>query len=513
MSSQSKSKKIAINTAVLYLRMFAILIINLFAVRLVLRALGAEDYGIYNVVAGIVAIVGFVRTSMAAATQRFYSYAIGENDENRQREVFTASFRIFLLFSVIAILIAEVVGLWLINNKLIIPVDRLLAAKWVFHFSIISFVATIMCTPFSAAIIAKENMGVYAAISFGECLLKFLSAVVLYYITVDKLFVYGFAIMLSHVLTVAVYITVAMRKYSSMCSFISINDTDIYKSIVSFSGWSLFGAAAGVLINQGNTLLVNIFFGPIVNAARAIALQISSSLIMFSGSFTTALRPPIVKSYAEGNDIYLNKLFGFGNKFIYYAMLIVSLPLFFEMETVLSIWLKEYDLDTVLFSRLIIIYTIIMVLHYPITAIIQATGAIKKYYLFTELFTILCMPATYIAYKLGATAYATFVIMCIAILCSHITRLIVLKKQYPSFDVTAYLKEFVLRAIIITAGASVMAFLLDKFMEPSLYRLIISIIISICLIGFFVYTMALDKNEKEMIVDFVRSFINKSKKQ
>ena len=232
---------------------------------------------------------------------------------------------------------------------------------------------------------------------------------------------------------------------------------------------------------------------------------------MFSGSFTTALRPPIVKSYAENNENYVNKLFGFGNKFIYYAMLMACIPLFFEMETVLSVWLNEYDVNTVLFSRLIIIYTILMVLHDPITTIVQASGQIKKYYLLTESFTILCMPITYMVYKFGAPAYATFVVMCVAIACSHIMRLYVLKKQYHLFDVYAYVMRFVIPALIITALIICLVLLIDCILLRSLFRLLLTIFVSIVSISGLVYTIALNKAERLMIADFFHSFIIKTK--
>lgn len=512
MVSQNRSQKIAVNTAVLYLRMFAILVINLIAVRLVLRSLGATDYGIYNVVAGIIAIVGFIGTAMASSTQRFYSYYIGQDDGKKQKEVYTASFVIFLVFSIVALLITEVAGLWLINNKLVIPANRIIAAKWVFHFSVLSFISTIMAIPFSAAIIANENMKAYAAITFGECLLKFFSALLLYLVTVDKLIVYGFAIMITSIIVLSASIIFATHKYKRICSFVRTSDKGLYKSLISFSGWSLFGSAAGVLINQGNTLLVNIFFGPIVNAARAIALQISNALVVFSGSFTTALRPPIVKSYAENNDDYVNKLFSFGNKFIYYAMLMVCVPLFFEMETVLTIWIKDYDTNTIVFSRLIIIYTLVMVLHDPITTIIQASGRINIYYLFSESFTILCMPATYIAYKLGASAYATFVIMCIAIVCSHVTRLFILKKQFPSFSFHLYVKGFVVPAFFITTIIVILSLVLCYCLQASFLRLLLSIILSVGGICSLAYYLALSASEKGIIREFFSSFAHKFKK-
>lgn len=512
MESLGRSKKIAINTAVLYLRMFAILVINLIAVRLVLRAVGAEDYGIYNVVAGIIAFVGFVGTSIASSTQRFYSYAIGEKDDKKQREVFTASFIIFFSFSLIAFIITEIIGIWLIDTKLVIPLERLEAAKWVFHFSVMSFIATILSIPFSSAIIANENMGTYAAITFSECLLKFISAILLYYIVGDKLFFYGLFILLAHLLVFVAYFLVAKKEYKTICSFVRIKDYTIFKRLVSFSGWSLFGSAAGVLINQGNTILVNMFFGPVVNAARAIALQISNALIMFSSSFTTAIRPPIIKSYAAKNDDYVNKLFSFGNKFIYYAMLMVCIPLFFEMETVLTLWIKDYDADTVIFSRLIIIYTMIMVLHDPITTIIQASGQIKNYYLFTESFTILCMPITYIVYRLGFPALTTFIVMCIAISCSHIARLLVLKKQYPAFSIRNYISSFVVPALMITMVMSVISYFVCWFIEPSYLRMFSIIVVCVLCTATMVFFFALNKSEREMLKELYNSVFHRTKK-
>lgn len=491
--------------------MFAILLINLVSVRFVYRSLGAEDYGIYNVVAGVVAIVGFVGTAMASSTQRFYSYAIGENDEQRQKEIFSASLIIFAAFSLFSIIISEGIGLWLINTKLVIPIERLCIAKWVFHFSVFSFALSLFSIPYSAAIIANENIGIYAAITFGECFLKFISALLLCFTHYDKLLLYGLALLIVQILIFLAYKIYATYHHKEMCCFIRLKDRSVFKSLITFSGWSLFGSAAGVLINQGNTFLVNIFFGPVINAARSISLQICNALVMFSSSFTTALRPPIVKNYAEENYNYVNKLFSFGNKFIFYAMLLVCVPLFFEIETVLKLWIQDFVPETVLFSKLIIIYSIIMVLHDPITTIIQASGTIKVYYIVTESFTILCMPMTFIAYRLGAPAFATFLIMCLAITCSHIARLVVLKRQYPSFNVHNYIFDFFLPALAIASALSVIVFLFCSFVHQSIFRLFCTIFITIFILAPLFYYFALNISEKRMLKGLICSFLHRLK--
>ncbi|MDR0955016.1 MAG: polysaccharide biosynthesis protein [Rikenellaceae bacterium] len=495
MSSASSSKRIAQNTMLLYLRLVVVMIINLYIVRIVLNALGSEDYGIYNVVAGVITMLGSVSSVLATATQRYYSHAIGENRKNRLQDIFSASINIYAILSIIIILLGETVGLWFINTQLVIPAERMVVANWVYQFSIFSFISTIIQIPYSAAVIAQEEIGVFTIVTTVECILKLLSALLLLIIPFDRLIIYGFTLFVIHLLTLIVYMIIGHSRYEE-CHYHKRTDKKLYKEMLSFSGWSFFGSVAGVGMQQVNTILVNIFFGPIVNTARAIALQLNSAFTVFSSSFILAVKPPMIKSYAQNSYTYLNTLFNISNKFIYYCLLVLCIPMMLEMDTVLNLWLKTTTEQTVLFSKLIIIYTLIMSLNNPITTIIQATGHMKGYHVPVEIFTLLCVPATYILFKLGYPAYTTFIAMIVSAFLAHIVRLICLKKYYKPFSVREYLISFVLPAAIITAIAYLLCNWVHNSVTDKIPRLTLVALSSIITIGSFVWLIGMTKIER-----------------
>lgn len=510
MNDLSKTKRIATNTILLYIRMFVVMVVSLITVRVVLRSLGAEDYGIYNVISGVIAMVSFVGTAMSAATQRFYAYAIGEGNLKEQNRVFNVSIVIYIVLSIALVLIIEILGFWLINYKLVIPESRLFAAKLLLQFTILSFVASIISIPYSSVVIAYEKMGYYAIVTTLECALKLIAAILLAKTTSDRLIFYGATLFVAHCLITLLYIIYNKIKFPTVCKFSFVKDTKLYKSIISFSGWSLFGTAAGVFVNQINTILVNIFFGPVVNASRAISFQISNTLNQFANSFSMSIRPPIVKSYAEKDDTYLMNLFSFGNKFIYYLMLVLCVPLFFEIDTILNLWLGEYDMDMIVFSRWMIIYTLCMVLHAPISMIIQATGRVKRYNIIVESFTLLTVPATYIAFKLGCSATSTFIIITVAIFISHLARLLILQSEYKPFKLSDYIKSFVMPAAIITFITVCIVFLTRNFLNTPLYRLLIVIVISLIVTGALAFYVALTSKERQLMLSFLNGIIKKN---
>ena len=511
MSEISKTKRIATNTVLLYIRMFVVMIISLITVRVVLRSLGAEDYGIYNVISGVIAMVSFVGTAMSAATQRFYSYAIGEGDEQQQRKIFSASLVIYIFLAIALVLIIEIAGIWLINHKLVIPESRLFASRTLFQFTVLSFVVSILTIPFSAVVIAHERMGYYAIVSTLECVLKLVAALLLVKTSNDKLIFYGATLFLAHGIITLMYIIYDRLNFRKVCQFSYVRDWSLYKSIISFSGWSLFGTAAGVFVNQGNTLLVNIFFGPIVNASRAISFQISNTLVSFANSFSMSISPPIVKSYAERNDDYLMNLFYFGNKFIFYLMLLICVPLFFEVETILKLWIGIYETNMIVFSRWMIIYTLCMVLHAPISMIIQATGRVKRYNLVVESFTLMTVPVTYIAFKIGYSATSTFIIITIAIIVSHIARIIILQLEYKPFKISLYIKEFVIPAMFVTLVVVVVIMMLRLLSLDDYSRLIVVVIVSMLLTGLLSFYFALNKKERTLLLSFASGILKNNR--
>lgn len=503
MGSQHKTGLIAKNTILLYLRMMIVMFINLFAVRVVLNALGEEDYGIYNVIAGVITMLSGVTTVLASATQRFYSYSMGDERAGALKEIFSSSVNIYLIFSLGVLILGETVGLWFVNTKLVIPEERLFAANLIYQFSILSFICSMMQSPFFSAVIAHEDMGIFALASLGECLLKFGSAWLLTIIAFDRLETYGFLIFFVHILSLLFYFFVGRSRYPE-CHYQRVKDKHLYKDILSFSGWNLFGSMSAVGMNQVNTILVNVFFGPIANAARAIALQINGALSSFSGSFIMAIRPPMIKAYAERNYNYLNKLFTLGNKFIYYCLVFVALPLLFEMDMVLNLWLKTASVQAVLFSQLIVVYVLILSLNNPISIIMQAMGKVKEYYVPVESVTLLCPVITWVLFKIGLPAESTFWAMIGTVTVSHIIRIGCLKKYYSGFSLREYFFSFVIPAGLITILTCITMYLIKTNMSLGVFRLIVMLLASFFMVFVFAVVAGLNKEEKYYLRSLVR---------
>lgn len=494
----SKSTRIAKNTVLLYMRMLIVMMINLYTVRLVLNALGVEDYGIYNVVAGVIIMLQSVSSVLSSATQRYYSYFWGEDKKEYLRNIFSASINIYILFSFVVVILGETIGLWFINTQLVIPDDRLIAANYIYQFSIFSFICTILQVPYSAVMIAHEDMGIFALVSTLEAVLKLIFALLLFVIPLDRLIFYGASLFLIPVLSFISYIIIGYKRYSE-CRYQKVYEKTLYKKMLSFSGWMLFSSLAGIGINQINTILVNIFFGPVVNAARAIALQVNSAMNSFSASFLTAVKPPMIKSYAEGNYVYLDKIFYLSNKFVYYCLVVICVPLIFEMDTVLTLWLKNTDVQTVLFARLILIYALVMSLNNPISIIIQATGKVKSYSILVEIPTLLSVPVTYMFFKWGYPAYSTFVVTIIAAVIAHAIRLICLKRNYNFFDYIIYVRYFMLPAILITFIVVLLGYFFHVSIFNSLVRLGVIMLISVLSVILFVFLFGLSADEKRIL--------------
>lgn len=507
-SNNAKGQRIAINTALLYSRMLVVMIINLFTVRVVLRSLGVEDYGIYDVVAGLVSMMQSLSAVLSSSTSRYFAYYLGLNENKKLNEVFSNSIIIYGLFSLVVIILGETIGIWFLNNELVIPEERMMAANWVFQFSLFSFVFGLMSSPFLSAITAHEDINIYAIITMAEWLLKLLFALTIAKVNIDSLIYYSSYLMIVPLLSLSSYIIIARRKYAE-CRRIT-RATSMYKQILSFSGWMLFASLAGVCMVQFNTILVNVFFGPLVNAARAIALQINSALGSFSSSFLTAVKPPMIKAYSSNDYYSLNKIFDASNRFILYSLLIVCIPIFVEMDYILNLWLSVTDEQTVLFSRLIVLYAFIMALNNPISFIMHATGHVKEYHTRVEIPTIMCMPITYVLYSIGMPAYSTFVVMIIAALASHVIRMICLKRFYPQFGYRNYIFSIVVPAIIIGSLTLLIALVLHTIVEYGFLRLSIVFVLTTIMVTMMALRFGLSPYEKSLIKSFASRYIKRS---
>ncbi len=499
----TSNRRIAKNTIILFIRMFIVMSINLFTVRLTLQALGVEDYGIYNVVFGFVTMFACISNVLSAATQRYYSFYLGVSDVDNLKRIYSASLIIYLTFSGIILLIGETVGLWFVNTQLVIPEARMAAANYLYQFAILTFIISILVVPFSAAVIAHEHFDFFAIVSLVDCILRFLLVLTLKFLSPDKLVLYGLFLLFVQCVIFGLYYLFCRKKYLE-CHLVKVENKQTYKDLISFSGWTLFGSVAGMGMMQVNTILVNIFFGPIVNAARAISIQVHTAIMHLSGNFIMSVRPPMIKNYADGNFKELNYLFSLSNKIIFLLMSICCVPLFYEMPFVLKVWLGEVSQDTVVFSRLMVIYTFFLTFNNPITIIMQAMGRVKEYFVPVELITLLCAPITYILFKLGFPADTTFKAMIFCILGSHVVRVRQLKKYYPDFNLKNYLKDVVLFPVITLVSIHIIITQIIKFVENPWVELFAVVLISSCLVVILTYFIGMSRSERKSVINILR---------
>lgn len=491
----------------MYIRMLVVMAINLFAVRYVLCALGQEDYGIYNVVAGLVTMLQSVGLIISTSTQRFFSYAIGEQNYKKLEQIFSASINIYALFSIIFLVVAETLGLWFVNNYLVIPKTRLFEANILYQLSIFTFIITLFHSPFLSAIIAHEKMGVYAKISILDCVLKFIVAVCLSHLCMDRLITYGLCLLIIPVLILIIYIR--KTKQFDECRYRRVKDKQIHKELLTFSGWTLFSSMASIGVNQVQTILINMFFGPIANAARAVSLQIGNAITTFSSSFIVAVRPPMIKSYAENNVKELNKLFSFSNKFILYTLLLISLPIIYEMDTILYLWLGIKDEQTIIFSQLIVVYSIILALNNPLSILVQATGKLKKYSIYVESVTLICPILTYVLFYIGLPAYYAYISMIVSIVIAHVVRILCVKSIYNDLDVQDYIKNFLLRSLIVTLISVIIVGIVHTYISHQYSRLLVVTITCLIIIPISVWMFGLTKAETSIIKEIGSKYLKK----
>lgn len=504
--NSSQSSKIAINTILLYARMVFVTVINLFSVRIVLKSLGTEDYGIFNVVVGIVTMFNCVSSVLATTTQRFYSIRIRLHETEKLREIFAASMNLYILMSVVVIILGESIGLWFLNTYLNIPPNRIIAANWIYQFSIFSFAFTLLYAPYLSSIIVNEDMGIFSLISIADCFLKLIAAIITLYVNYDRLISYCGMLLFISIIILITYHIIAKYKYKE-CRYKRVTNKSLYKQIGSFSLWTLVGSLASVGMNQVNTILINIFFGPITNASRAVAMQVNTAITSLSANFITAARPAMISTYASGDYEYLNRLFSLSNKFIYYFLLIILVPIFINAEYVLSWWLGTSQGQTTLFVRLIIIYAFILSLNNPISIIIQAIGRVKQYYLAVEIFTIACPVVTYFLFRSGYEASTSFVAMIFAVILSHIIRVICLKHYYHSFKIKTYFSNFLLPAMMISGIVIFINYKIFFLDINPIWRILAQFFISAVTTLVLTFFLGLSQQERKSILTLLKSKI------
>lgn len=503
----SANKRIFKNTIALYIRQMFVLFVTLYTSRVILDTLGVVDYGIYNVVAGVIGMMAFFNGMMGASTSRFFTFGLGKKDPNYLRSIVGTTFLIYVIFIAAVLILAETVGVWFLENKLIIPPDRMFAARIIYQFSIGSFLFSLVAVPFVSMITAHESMKIYAFIGVFESLMKLGIALSITFVSIDKLACYGGLMMISTLVVLLIYFVYCKRNYEE-CKLHFYFEKKLFSEIMSYSGWSLFGACVGIARGAITNILLNMFFGPIVNSARAVANQVSNGVSSFSNSFFNAVRPQIIKNYASNDLDRMFFLIEQSAKGSYFLMLLFGMPIVLETPYILNLWLKNPPDGAVIFVQLTIIELMIDSINLPIITAANATGKIKLYQSVVGGILLLCAPISYIVLKFGAPAYSVMIVMIGTIILATIARLF-LTTRILKFNSFKFLKEVIPPTTIVTCLSCLISLGMQHLLNEGAARLIVSILTSSSCIISFTMLFGVSKEVRLQILKTIRNKLSR----
>lgn len=507
MSTVDNNKRIAKNTLLLYVRMLFLMLISLYTSRVILNALGVEDYGIYNVVGGVVAMFSMISASLNSAISRFITYELGTGDLNRLKTVFSSSVTIQIGLVIFFLLIAEIVGVWFVNYKMVIPAERIVAANWCLQLSAITFSINLVSVPYNAAVIAHEKMSAFAYISFIEALGKLLIAWFILLSPIDRLVFYAIMLAVMAIIVRYIYIYYCKRHFVE-CSYSFIYDHCLLKRIFGFAGWNMIGTSSAILRNQGIDILINLFFGPAVNGAKAIANQVNAAIDGFVQNFMIAMNPQITKSYANGNHQYMLDLVMKGARFSFFILLFLGLPIILNTGFILQLWLNMVPAHTILFVQLIIVLSMCDSLSHTLVAAILAEGEIKNYMAVVGGVQMLNVPIAYIALWLGCIPEVTVVV---AIAISHVclfTRILFLKHKV-NLSIREYIYKVYIVVVSVTFLAAILPVCLRGLMTEGWTSFILVTFVTFVSTVISVFFVGLRKSERQMVLVKSREVIKK----
>ena len=492
-NNNENNKRIAKNTLLLYVRQLVILVVSLYTVRVALKALGAEDYGLFDLVAGTVTVLSFVSGTLTSATQRFFSFELGQKTQERLKSIFSVNMVLYVVIALLLLLALETIGLWFVHHRLTIPPARFDAVVANFHLAVFSFFFMVLRTPFNAIMIAHEDMHLFAGISIVEALLKLGSVIILqYFVTPDKLILYGGLLCLVSLFTAIAYITLCGIKYAE-CQYRKFYwDTKIARHLLSFTGWTLFGQISTVFRTQAITIIVNQYFSPVVLASQSIAKNISGAVNSFSTNFNTSLYPPIIKYYASGEHSQMHSLVYSGSKICFFLLWILALPLMLEMQSVLALWLGSIPPLLVLFANLSIIEALLHALSLPLTTAARAPGRMRTYELSLGIVQILIFVATLIAFHFGAAAYSMYVVSIIANALLFVLRLYIVQNLI-GLSMSQFLKYVVSPCLVVVFCSASPSIALKSLLPTGPLYTILIILCSFLINGICIYFLGLDK--------------------
>ena len=512
MAEISSNKTIAKNTVMLYIKMVFTLLLSLYTSRVILNTLGVVDNGVYNVVGGAVGMFMFLNGALSGATSRFLTYEQVRGDADTLNKTFCASLLVHIVVGLVIILLLETVGLWLLNNKLVIPEERMHAARIVYQFSVIATLLSITQVPYSASVISHEKMGVFAFMSILEALLKLLICYLILISPFDKLVTYGFLIMLMKILVMMIY-RIYCRTHFKECHFRIVKDWQLIKPILTFSGWDLFGNLSCVVRDQGVDIVQNIFGGPVINSAAGLAGTANGAVASLANNITTAIRPSIVKCYSIGD---IKRMEGFmidSAKYTFAMLLLLAVPFFFESQFIMTLWLKEPPEHTAAFAALGIGQDVLAALFSPFVYAIHASGKIRRMSLISGTLWILVLPISYFFLKMGYGPEVPYIVKFLIIASVAFSNIHIVKRIIPEFEQGYYLKKTLLPALLVTVVSIALTSLVYiQFKDSSWVRflsVLVASTISVCLTSLFIL---FSKKQRITLLNLVKNKVCKKVK-
>lgn len=506
--TQANNKRIAKNTLFLYGRMLLMMLVYLYTSRIVLNALGVEDYGIYNVVAGVVSMFSVLSGSLSAAISRFITFEMANGDIEKLKKVFCTAINVQTILIIIITILLETIGLWFLNYKMVIPESRMASANWVFQFSVITFAINLWSVPYNASIIAHEKMSAFAYISISDAIIKLLIAFVILKSPIDRLIYYG-ALML-----IAGLIERFLYSYYCKCNFQECHyhisfDKSVTKEMFGFAGWNFIGAASAVLRDQGGNMLINLFCGPTVNAARGVAMSVNSAVRSFVGNFQTALNPQIIKNYASGDREYLLKLIFQGSRLSYYILLILALPILFSTPYLLDLWLGIVPEHTINFTRLVLLFTLSESLAGPLITTMLATGNIRNYQIIVGGCQLMNLPISYLLLQFGLPPEYIFVVAIVVSVLCEMARLIMLRGMI-NLPIKDFLKNVYFNVIVVTISASIIPYITIELIGLSNFlQFFIIVVVCILCAMLSIYTIGCNRHDRQLIHSIIKKVTQK----
>ncbi len=484
------------------------MLVSLYTSRVVLETLGADDFGIYNVVGSVVVLFSFIQGAMATAVQRYLNFELGRDDKNAVSRVFSMSMTVHIMIALIVVVLSETIGLWFLNTQMQIPSGRHIATQWVYQFSVLTCCVNILRIPYNATIIAYEKMSFYAYVSILEVFLKLSVVFLLVFSNGDRLILYSILMLIVPIIISVAYVFFCRKKFTT-CSYSLFWDKKLFEEIFGFSAWSLFGSMANLGASQGINVLLNIFCGVVVNAAMGLAQQVNSAVSQFIVNFQTAFVPQLVKLYARNEYEKFVHLIFRSSKLSYFLILLIGLPVLTYTRPLLEIWLHSVPEYTVQFTRLMILFSMIDAMSGPLWNSVQATGKIRNYQILMSSIIAINVPAAYVILKLGGSPIIVLVVRVIINFITHLVRIFYLRRlfEFPSLP---YIKDIMSRIVFVSIVAMPLPLLMmRKVPTPTVWQLLFFLVIIVLQTAVFVFLLGLSQGERRTLINGVRQKIVK----